>query len=374
MYRLLIILLLLLTFSLKSVNLSASEKFDHPEYDTGVTSLMNAVAAADYKAIEFFIKINPLEIDKQNIGGASALHLAVRNNDPIAVKILIDHRSNPNLQDLEGYSPAMRACFYGFNDIFQIIQTNSSINYTLLNDQQDGFIILSALAKNSQCLEQALENIVPTRDLSVADLKDHLNRAFIISLAKEDAESKEILLKYLNRLHRFQKKIKQIESTQYRQAQELKNLSQMSSQPRRHDEYLRVSAKNFNAVEFDLKKPARYNNYKQRPVIINKSYELTRGSKGLKIEKPKPRKKYKIKKPKNAKTSKYSDKPKYKLESKNKTKIIEKPLAKKTPEKTQISQKPIIEKSRIVESGLARSTASAEKPIEGDLVIDESIM
>lgn len=345
MKRLLIILTMILSFSLQSFNLFASQKFNNPvEYDTGVTSLMNAVAAADYKAIEFFIKINPLEIDKQNIGGASALHLAVRNNDPIATKILIDHRSNPNLQDLEGYSPAMRACFYGYNDIFKIIQKDSSIDYTLLNNQQDGFIILSALAKNSFCLENVLQNIIPMRDLTVLELKDRLNRAFTISLAKEDQESKAVLLKYLNKLHKFQKKVRELK---YSQPEPV-----MSSVP----------VQKFDTIEFELTKPKKG---LKRPVIVNKSYELKRGSKGLKIEKPQPRKRYKIKKPKPPK------KPKYKLKSK---------IIKKEPVKNDIvSQKPIIEKSKIVQMELAKpkeapSRVSENTKNDDALVIDESIL
>lgn len=353
--------MLIFSLSLKSLNLFASQKFntDPVEYDTGVTSLMNAVAAADYKAIEFFIKIDPLQIDKQNIGGASALHLAVRNNDPIATKTLIDHRANPNIQDLEGYSPAMRACFYGYNDIFKIIKKNSSINFTLLNNQQDGFIILSALAKNGQCLEAALENIIPMRDLTVDDLKDRLNRAFIISLAKEDLNSKAILLKYLNKLHRFQKKIIEVESRQYQQAQELKRIPRMDT------------PKDLDAIEFKLTKPNKNNRRKRS---YDKNYRLSYGYSGLKLEdkNPKPRKKYVIKKPK-VKKVKYKfngkKKPDKKIVIKKPKKIIKRPVKKDT-----ISKKPIIEKSRIVELDLKEPNAPVKKPKEGELIIDESIM
>lgn len=179
-------------------------------YDTGVTSLMNAVAVSDHRAVEFFIKISPLNVNQQNIGGATALHIAVRNNDFDSTKLLIKSNANPNLKDIEGYSSAMRACLYNYNNILNSLNSKSVVDYTVTNNKRDGFIIVSALAKNSECLARSLRNIIPLRDISIVELKDRLNKAFIISLAKDDGQSKEILLKYLKKLQMFQDKVAQL--------------------------------------------------------------------------------------------------------------------------------------------------------------------
>lgn len=210
-YKIVSFLVLILAFETSAS--FASSEYQDEDFDMGVTSLMNSVAANDYQAIEFFVKIRPLDINRQNIGGATALHLAVRNNDKISTKLLIASRANPNLKDVEGYTPAMRACFYGYDEIFDLLRKNSNIDFSQMNNDKDSFIILAALAKNPSCLQESLSNIIPLRDLSIEELKDQLNRAFIIAMAKDDEALKVILLKYLKKLQIFQQKI--MELSQY---------------------------------------------------------------------------------------------------------------------------------------------------------------
>ncbi len=270
LYRFLLILSLITSLGLMSNNISASEYFTDNDdiFDTGVTSLMDSVASRDHKAIEFFIKISPLDINKQNIGGATALHLAVRNNDAIAVKILIDSGADANLKDIEGYTPAMRSCFYGYNELFKILDKGANINFALVNEKKDGFIVLNALSENNFCLEKTLKNIIPIRDLSVEKLKDRLNKAFIISLAKDDKKSKDILLKYLNKLHVFERKVSELSR--------------------------------FNNRTHKVKSRNVYKAPRVRK--INRSYELREGYDGISVEdidlsKPKKKTIYKIRKP-----------------------------------------------------------------------------
>ena len=207
-YKILSFLVLILVMEI-SVSFASSE-YQDADLDMGITSLMNSVASNDYQAIEFFIKIRPLDINKQNIGGATALHIAVRNNDKISTKLLIDSRANPNLKDIEGYTPAMRACFYGYGEIFDLLRNNSNIDFAQMNNDKDSFIILATLARNTSCLQESLRNIIPLRDISIEELKDQLNKAFIIAMAKDDEESKEILLKYLKKLQTFQQKVMEL--------------------------------------------------------------------------------------------------------------------------------------------------------------------
>ncbi len=198
----------LIVFSVSLAGRSYASEFDKTAiFNIGSTSLTNATAAKDYKAINFFVKINPHKIDQQNIGGATALHISSRNNDSEATKILVENGANPNVKDIEGYSAALRACQFGSRDAYELISSDSKINYSIKNNKGDGFIILSAIGGSDYCLSDALKNIIPTRDITVSNLRQDLKDAFIISVARDNEKIKDILLLYLEKLQEFEQKI-----------------------------------------------------------------------------------------------------------------------------------------------------------------------
>lgn len=203
----------LLVFTAISLSNAFSSDFSNISgFETGNTPIIDAVSAKDYKSLEFFIKISPQSVNKQNIGGATALHIAARNNDLQALKALLMVRADPNIRDLEGYTAPLRACQYKNEEIFSQIATTSKVRYDIKNSDGDGFITISTLAKSYDCLETALNNIIPLRDITISKLKVDLKSAFIIAVAKNDEKSKNILLKYLDNLHNFEKTMSNLDN------------------------------------------------------------------------------------------------------------------------------------------------------------------
>lgn len=203
----------LLVFTAISLSNTFSSDFSNLSgFETGNTPIIDAVSAKDYKSLEFFIKISPQSVNKQNIGGATALHIAARNNDLQALKILMMVGADPNIRDLEGYTAPLRACQYKNEELFSQIATTSKVRYDIKNSDGDGFVTISTLAKSYDCLKTSLNNIIPLRDIGVSKLKNDLKNAFIIAVAKNDEKSKNILLKYLDNLHNFEKTMSSLDS------------------------------------------------------------------------------------------------------------------------------------------------------------------
>jgi hypothetical protein len=58
-----------------------STKSESDSESSGITSLMTAVTNRDIESIKYLVKSASYEINKQNFGGATALHIACRNSD-----------------------------------------------------------------------------------------------------------------------------------------------------------------------------------------------------------------------------------------------------------------------------------------------------
>lgn len=124
---------LLLIFALIPSRAFSSDFENISGYETGNTPIIDAVSSADYKSLEFFVKLSPKSINDQNIGGATALHIAARNNDIKSTKTLLNVRANLNILDLEGYSPPLRACENKNEKLFALMAKNNKINFNLKN-------------------------------------------------------------------------------------------------------------------------------------------------------------------------------------------------------------------------------------------------
>ena len=74
-----------------------------------ITQLMNAVMNNDIDGVEFFSTKEQKIINKQNIGGATALHLAARRENSEIVATLLKNKAKTDLRDQEGWTPLMRA-------------------------------------------------------------------------------------------------------------------------------------------------------------------------------------------------------------------------------------------------------------------------
>lgn len=92
--------------------------------DNERTLLMFAASYGDKDIINEIVKYGN-GIDKTDINGQTALHLAVRHNKYDSVKELIRLNANPNIKDNYSLTPIDIAEFEGYEDIYEFL---SSIN------------------------------------------------------------------------------------------------------------------------------------------------------------------------------------------------------------------------------------------------------
>lgn len=168
-----------------------------------ITPLMQAVAANDIEGVKFFTKVNPSDLNKQNIGGASPLHIAVRNNNLAIIKILLNSNLNVDLIDNEGYSPLMRAVSYSNPEIVHLLlQKNPKISQ--YNKNLQTVIVLSAISSCNSCLNQILDYVIPDQNISLIDLKKQIKEAFIIASWKENQNQKIVLNDFYDKLKKHE--------------------------------------------------------------------------------------------------------------------------------------------------------------------------
>ena len=139
------ILLIYLSFFLISLLFVtvAKNSFANDKSTSGVTNLMQSVVDGDVDGVEFFSKLNYRDINKQNIGGATALHLASRMGSLEIVKILINNGANLDIQDKEGWTALMRAASFSYESIVQeLLKNGAKVNN--INNQKESAMTISA--------------------------------------------------------------------------------------------------------------------------------------------------------------------------------------------------------------------------------------
>lgn len=99
--------------------------FSNMNKEFKITSLMNSAIANDAKATKIFIA-SGAEVNQKNIAGATALHLAVRNNSFESAQVLIENGAKVNERDSEGWTPLMRASLAGNQKMMTLLMENGA--------------------------------------------------------------------------------------------------------------------------------------------------------------------------------------------------------------------------------------------------------
>lgn len=150
----------------------------------GISNLMSAVANSDTDGVKFFSKGGPMAVNQKNKGGATALHIASRQNDFEIVKILIENGANPNIQDNEGWTPLMRASIVGSSQIVDLLLSNGA-KANFLNSQNESAIIHSAISRCTQCINIIIEKGNLAKEMDTLILKSQIADAFLIARNQE---------------------------------------------------------------------------------------------------------------------------------------------------------------------------------------------
>lgn len=159
----------------------------------GITNLMSAVTNSDIDGVRFFLKSDPESIDKKNIGGATALHIAARLGNLEAATMLLNANANVSISDSEGFTPLMRAALSKSPEIVQALLAHHA-SASALNYFKESAIVHAAISGCAECLSMILykSDITP----SLRGLDTQLSEASKIASNRSDELMEEILKNY----------------------------------------------------------------------------------------------------------------------------------------------------------------------------------
>lgn len=171
LYKIFFILLLIIS----SFNARADIKLI-----AGITPLMQVVGNNDVEGVDFFCKSSPQDINKINLGGATALHIAARNRNIIIMEKLLKCNANPNVKDIEGWTPIMRAA--SFSDelaIKKLIQYGSRLNSR--NNNNESLMNIAVKSNCIKCIDAIIDQGLKLGLSNTMLLKKDINDSFIIA-------------------------------------------------------------------------------------------------------------------------------------------------------------------------------------------------
>ena len=197
----LLISVLFITYASQAMASNNSDIFDSKNNQiAGITPLMMAVSDGDINGIKFFLNsTNRGNINQKNIGGATALHIATRQNNPQIIQILISAGADINIQDNEGWTPLMRAANAANNSgVRQLLDAGAKIDE--LNKSGESAIIHASKSSCYKCLRTLLGNVEYYNSFkSTKTLSGQISTSFIAASAKEDSQITWLLKAYQER-------------------------------------------------------------------------------------------------------------------------------------------------------------------------------
>ncbi len=313
--------------------------------DVGITSLMQSAANNDVEGVKFFTRISASKINQQNIGGATALHIAVRNNNIEIVKILLNFGADVNKIDNDGFNPAMRAAYLGNSEILKIL-LDKNTDVSKLNNKAESLIIQSAASGCDECLQVVLAKVVPSGNFEVEELKNQLSQAFTVASWRDNQKQKEILLQFLDKLSKdFVKK-------EFIIKQETTNVAKVETSLEPEPKKVESLVNSGSQEKFiDIAPENNEENKRNKKVYIFKIGEAAIPAKVIEEESPKIKTKtYKLITPNDEQVTKSSGGKVYKFKAgdekslhKKRRAKIKKPVAIKQDEATMIKEEIILE-------------------------------
>jgi hypothetical protein len=226
------ILLLIITLVFSQISL-AKDITSHNNV-AEITPLMNAVMNNDIDGVKFFATKEQEIINKQNIAGATALHLAARRDNPEIVRILLQNNAKINLKDAEGWTPIMRASSACKIENAKIL-LNFGANIFFNNQNQESAILY---ATNSRCLQIITEFkeviLLKYSFLELTKFRKNIQKSIYIASRNENAKIKrelEQILNHLDNLYKIKNPKKPIKQNN-KIATKLNNLEQKIHSPK----------------------------------------------------------------------------------------------------------------------------------------------
>lgn len=161
-----------------------------------INSLMNA-AIEDNTASVVILLNSGANINAQNTGGATPLHLAARMGNSNTVNILLKNNANFEIRDNERFTPLMRAALSG--DPTSVILLNNVASDTLrwcTNKNKQTALFLTAMSNCKDCAEAILSR-KPQSIKYNALAKQEITKSLTVVRKKGNSEFEVMLEEYL---------------------------------------------------------------------------------------------------------------------------------------------------------------------------------
>lgn len=242
----------------------------------GISGLMSAVTNNDIEGVKFFSKGGPLIINQKNLGGATALHIACRESNTEAVKILIENGASVNIADNEGWTPLMRASLAGNAQIVEmLIVKNAKVD--AFNSIGETALVHATSSRCLDCLNIIIEkgNLVKTANLKT--LKTQITDAFLLARNQEESSIKTVLEAFLD----YVNKADNLLTTQITEAKPSDSLPEPSSESSKNEPVKKLTVNKKTGKKFALK--TTQEQQQEEPEVVVKSASI----KNKTIEAPK---------------------------------------------------------------------------------------
>ena len=162
-----------------------------------ISGLMSAITNNDIEGVKFFSKGGPLIINQKNIGGATALHIACRESNTEAVKILLENGASLNIADNEGWTPLMRASLVGNADIVEMLIAKNA-KADAFNSIGETALMHATTSRCLQCLNIIIEKGNLVKNVNLKTLKTQIIDAFLLARNQEEPTIKTVLESFLD--------------------------------------------------------------------------------------------------------------------------------------------------------------------------------
>jgi hypothetical protein len=199
------LLLIIIIFS----NIAFSNVVTSHDNVADITQLMNAVMNNDTDGVKFFSTKEQKIINKQNIGGATALHLAARRENSEIVATLLKNKAKTNLKDKEGWTPLMRAAANCRTKNAELL-INAGANIFFNNYNNESALLY---ATSSKCLKLVTKfkeiSLLKYSFLKLKIFKINIQKSIYIASRDKNAKIKDELnqiLLHLDSLYKIKKK------------------------------------------------------------------------------------------------------------------------------------------------------------------------
>ena len=249
----------------------------------GISGLMSAVTNNDIEGVAFFSKGGPLIINQKNLGGATALHIACRQSNTEAVKILLENGASVNIVDNEGWTPLMRASLAGNAKIVEmLIEKNAKAD--AFNSIGETALLHATNSRCLDCLNIIIEKANLLKTANLKTLKTQITDAFLLARNQEESSTKTVLESFLD----YVNKADNLLTLPIAETKPTEHLSESSLEESKSEPVKKLTINKKNSKKFTLKTTAEHQEVSENTIKSELPTQKTKQSAPKPIKKVSP--------------------------------------------------------------------------------------